>query len=74
MVFSDGVTEALDGAGDEFGEPRLLACLDANRSCRPDELLDRLLSAVRGFGAGAAQHDDVTAMVLRYGAEIRRSS
>ena len=65
-IFSDGVTEALDAAGEEFGEERLLACLDANRQSRPPEVLERLLSAVRGFMAGAPQHDDVTALVLRY--------
>ena len=65
-IFSDGVTEALDAAGEEFGEERLLACLDANRQSRPPEMLERLLSAVRGFMAGAPQHDDVTALVLRY--------
>jgi sigma-B regulation protein RsbU (phosphoserine phosphatase) len=66
VVFSDGVTEALDAAGEEFGEERLLACLEANRQKRPPEVLDRLLSTVREFTAGAAQHDDVTALVLRY--------
>jgi sigma-B regulation protein RsbU (phosphoserine phosphatase) len=66
VMFSDGVTEALDAAGEEFGEERMLACLDVNRQSRPPELLERLLSSVRGFTAGAAQHDDVTALVLRY--------
>lgn len=42
-------------------------CLDANRAGSPAELLERLLAAVRTFAAGAAQHDDVTALVLRYG-------
>jgi phosphoserine phosphatase RsbU/P len=68
-IFSDGVTEALNAAGEEFGEERLLACLNANRQCRPPELLERLLSSVRGFTAAAAQHDDVTALVLRYGGQ-----
>ena len=66
VMFTDGVTEALNLAGEEFGEERLLACLDASRQCRPPELLERLLSTVRAFTAGAAQHDDVTALVLRY--------
>ena len=66
VIFSDGVTEALDVAGEEFGEERLLACLETNRQCPPQEVLERLLSAVRAFTAGAAQHDDVTALVLRY--------
>jgi serine phosphatase RsbU (regulator of sigma subunit)/pSer/pThr/pTyr-binding forkhead associated (FHA) protein len=66
VMFSDGVTEALDAAGEEFGEERLLACIEANRQCQPAELLARLLASVRTFVAGAAQHDDVTALVLRY--------
>jgi sigma-B regulation protein RsbU (phosphoserine phosphatase) len=66
VLFSDGVTEALDAAGEEFGEERLLACLEANRHCGPQEMLERVLAAVRAFTAGAPQHDDVTALVLRY--------
>jgi sigma-B regulation protein RsbU (phosphoserine phosphatase) len=68
VVFSDGVTEALDVEGREFGEDRLLACLEANRRATPAELLEAVLTSVRSFAAGAAQHDDVTALVLRYGA------
>jgi serine phosphatase RsbU (regulator of sigma subunit)/pSer/pThr/pTyr-binding forkhead associated (FHA) protein len=67
VIFSDGVTEALNGAGDEFGEERLLGCLEAYRSLSPEALLDRILTAVRTFAASAAQNDDVTALVLRYG-------
>jgi serine phosphatase RsbU (regulator of sigma subunit) len=67
VVFSDGVTEALNAAGEDFGEDRLLTCLDANRQASPKELLECVLRAVREFTAGAAQHDDVTALVLRYG-------
>ena len=66
VLFSDGVTEALDAAGEEFGEERLLACLAANRHCRPQEMLERVLATVRAFTAGAPQHDDVTALVLKY--------
>jgi serine phosphatase RsbU (regulator of sigma subunit) len=77
VVCSDGVTEALDAEGREFGDERLLACLRSPRDRAPSEILDGLLGAVRDFAAGAAQHDDVTALVLRYGmppAPVRRSS
>ena len=67
VMFTDGVTEARNATGEEFGEERLRACLDRDRRCSPAELLERLLSAVRSFVAGAAQHDDITALVLRYG-------
>jgi phosphoserine phosphatase RsbU/P len=66
VMFSDGVTEAFNAAGEEFGEARLLACLDAHRRLEPAELLRQLLAAVQEFAASAAQSDDVTALVLRY--------
>ena len=66
VVYSDGVTEALNTEGQEFGDDRLLACVEANRGGTPAEILDRLLSSVRQFAMGTAQHDDVTALVLRY--------
>jgi serine phosphatase RsbU (regulator of sigma subunit) len=68
VVFSDGVTEALNGDGDEFGEERLLACVDEYRNCATGVLLERILASVRAFAAGATQNDDVTGLVLRYGA------
>ena len=66
VVYSDGVPEALNAEGQEFGDERLLACIEANGRRAPAEVLDRLLSSVRRFAEGAAQHDDVTALVLRY--------
>jgi sigma-B regulation protein RsbU (phosphoserine phosphatase) len=66
-MFSDGVTEAMNAAGDEFGEQRLIDCIEAHRSDKPAELLDAILAAVRDFAADAVQNDDVTALVLRYG-------
>jgi phosphoserine phosphatase RsbU/P len=67
VVFSDGVTEALNGAGDEFGEERLLPCVTEHCGMATEMLLDRILADVRTFAASAAQNDDVTALVLRYG-------
>ena len=66
VVFSDGVTEAFNTAGEEFGEERMLACLDANRDREPAALLQKLLANVQEFAASAAQSDDVTALVLKY--------
>ncbi len=71
VVFSDGVTEALNAAGDEYGEERLLPCLLEQGSSTPEAMLDRILASVRTFAASAAQNDDVTALVLKYG---RRAS
>jgi sigma-B regulation protein RsbU (phosphoserine phosphatase) len=66
VAFSDGVTEALSTEGEEYGEQRLLDCVQANREQSPPELLDSIFASVREFTAGAVQSDDVTALVLRY--------
>ncbi len=66
VAFSDGVTEALSVSGEEYGEDRLLACVDGNRERSTRELLDAIFASVREFSVGAVQSDDVTALVLRY--------
>jgi sigma-B regulation protein RsbU (phosphoserine phosphatase) len=66
VVFSDGVSEALSAAGDEFGEPRLQEVVQRDFHADPQVLLERVLEAVRDFTKGAVQNDDVTAMIVRY--------
>ena len=66
VAFSDGVSEALNEAGEEYADDRLLATLIASRGRAPQELLDMLLADVRGFCGAATQNDDITIVVLRY--------
>ncbi|OFW15663.1 MAG: hypothetical protein A3H29_18410 [Acidobacteria bacterium RIFCSPLOWO2_02_FULL_67_21] len=66
IAFSDGVSEALNEAGEEYGDARLLAAVEANRSRPPKELLEALLADVRGFCGRATQNDDVTMVVVQY--------
>jgi sigma-B regulation protein RsbU (phosphoserine phosphatase) len=66
IVCSDGVTEARNRAGDEFGRDRLVEAVKARHGAKPEAVLESVISAVRLFSEGAAQADDVTAMVLRY--------
>jgi phosphoserine phosphatase RsbU/P len=66
ITFSDGVTEALSVSGEEFGESRLLECVQGRRDASVPELLEAILASVREFTSGAMQSDDVTALVLRY--------
>jgi serine phosphatase RsbU (regulator of sigma subunit) len=66
VAFSDGITEAMSASGEEYGEARLLECVQANEDRTPSELLDRILASVRDFTTGAVQSDDVTALVVRY--------
>jgi sigma-B regulation protein RsbU (phosphoserine phosphatase) len=66
VAFSDGVTEALSASGEEYGEDRLLAVVEANRGKSTSDLLEAIFASVREFSVGAVQSDDVTALVLRY--------
>jgi serine phosphatase RsbU (regulator of sigma subunit)/predicted enzyme related to lactoylglutathione lyase len=60
LLYSDGVTEALDAGGVEFGEERLIATLRAADATAPaSALVDRVCAAVLAHGGGE-QYDDVT--------------
>ena len=67
VMFSDGVSEALNAAGDEFGDPRILECVQQNAGGDPTKVLDCLVHTVKAFAAGTVQSDDLTAVVVRYG-------
>ncbi len=66
FAFSDGVTEAMNSAGEEFTDDRLLACIDKHRSGSPQATLDAVLTEVRAFCGDATQSDDVTIVLVRY--------
>jgi len=66
IVYSDGVSEALSADGEEYGEARILSIVRKNYDMEPQALLESLFGDVREFARGAAQSDDITAMVLRF--------
>jgi serine phosphatase RsbU (regulator of sigma subunit)/catechol 2,3-dioxygenase-like lactoylglutathione lyase family enzyme len=63
-LYTDGVTEAFDEAGEEFGEQRLVDALRRHRDRPPESLLASLVDEVRSFSA-REQHDDLTLIVAR---------
>lgn len=65
LLYTDGVTEAQDAAGELFGDARLLQAVRAYDEGGPD-LPQAVLQAVRAFEAGAAQADDITCVAVRY--------
>jgi sigma-B regulation protein RsbU (phosphoserine phosphatase) len=65
VIFTDGVTEAVDTAEVEFGEARLEELLRDDGREDASALCDRILAAVRAFEAGAPQNDDITLVVAR---------
>jgi sigma-B regulation protein RsbU (phosphoserine phosphatase) len=65
VAFSDGVSEALDPAGQLFTIERLAAALEGRPHASAKEVCDTVLAAVEAFVAGAPQSDDLTLLVLR---------
>lgn len=64
FLFSDGITEAFDAAGNEFGTARLETALEDARNRSAAELVQRVLDATAAFAAGAEQSDDITCLAL----------
>ena len=65
VVFSDGISEAQSPDGEEYGDDRLIACLEANRGAAPAAMREALLASARTFAAGAMQSDDMTVLIVR---------
>ena len=65
LMFSDGVTDAVDAQDEEFGEARLLAAARAALGSPPEEMLRRIFLSVREFAGAASPADDATATVTR---------
>ena len=63
-VFSDGITEAFNGAGEEFGEHRLIEVLRGHRQLPVASLVDVVIRRVAEF-SGSQQTDDQTLVVAR---------
>ena len=66
VLFSDGVSEAMNREENFYGEERLLATLATVSDAPPAELVARVLADVRAFAAGAQQSDDITVLAARY--------
>ena len=65
-LYTDGVTEAFNDRGEDFGEQKLVDSLRRHRDLRPKALLDAILDDVKHFSPHE-QHDDITLMIARCG-------
>lgn len=64
VLYTDGLTEATDRAGREFGEARMIGVVREHPGAAASELQERLIGEVERFSRGRFQ-DDVTVVVLR---------
>jgi sigma-B regulation protein RsbU (phosphoserine phosphatase) len=65
LAYTDGVTEAHNPDGDEFGEERLKALLTAIAHLSADEIRARLAQELKDWIKDAEQYDDLTFVVMK---------
>jgi serine phosphatase RsbU (regulator of sigma subunit) len=66
VTFSDGVSEAMNAAEEEFEDARILESIESSSGRDAQTQLDHLFASVKIFTAGAVQNDDVTVLVVSY--------
>lgn len=67
ILYTDGISEALNSQLEEFGEARLMALLQNRARLDAAQLVEIILQAVQGFTLGAEQSDDFTLLAVRRG-------
>ena len=65
VLYTDGITEALDANGDEFGPERMVRSVRASAGDGAEGIINHLTADVRTFINGHPQHDDITLIVIR---------
>jgi len=64
LFYTDGIVEAMNPASEMFGFERLLEFVQQSKALNAEALLKEIIEGVDDFAAGAAQHDDITIIVV----------
>jgi len=67
LLYTDGISEAMNTSGDYFGDARLAELARQHADMASDELRERILREVHAFTGDAAQHDDMTMVLIKIG-------
>lgn len=65
VVYTDGITEAMNNRGDQYGNDRLIEFIKINAHLKPDEFADALDKDLSRFTGNAPQNDDITLVVVK---------
>lgn len=66
VLYTDGVSEAMNHRQELFSERRLEAAIQESAHSSSHDVVERVMTAIAGFVAGAEQSDDITLMVFTY--------
>lgn len=70
LLYTDGVTEAMNPAGDFYSEERLLALLNRELQSDPARLTEEVTKEIENFADNEPQFDDITLLALRYNGQV----
>jgi sigma-B regulation protein RsbU (phosphoserine phosphatase) len=65
LLYTDGVTEALDANGDEFGPERMIECVQTSAPEGAAAIVTRIIDELRVFVGAQPQNDDITLIAIR---------
>src|SRR2546423_1464449 len=65
LFYTDGVTEALDANGDEFGPERMIECVRTSAPEGAPAIITRIIDELRDFVGAQPQNDDITLIAIR---------
>jgi sigma-B regulation protein RsbU (phosphoserine phosphatase) len=64
--FTDGISEAMNAADEEWGEEALGEFLQAHKGDAVRDIIPKIVTAADGFANGHPQHDDMTLIAVRF--------
>lgn len=65
VIYSDGITEAMNSREEQFTDARLGALLQEHRSRSANELIDVVIAAAKAHAGGHPQSDDMTMLIMK---------
>ena len=65
VALTDGISEAMNAADEEWGVENLIGCVQSCNGIPCGDLIENLIACADAFSAGAKQHDDMTLIALR---------
>ncbi len=65
VIYTDGVTEAMNEKREQYGEDRLIQMVKSNGALSPNEFIAKLDADIKGFTSGYPQSDDITVVAIK---------
>ncbi len=65
VLYSDGITEAVDKNGEEFGESGLLSVISENMGVSAEQMTEKIITAVNRHAGDNVQFDDMTLVIIK---------